>query len=40
VTELVILPNAAEPKLPFGWENSGVFIRLKISPLNSMSVSP
>ena len=37
---LVMLPKAAEPKLPFGCENSGVFIRLNISALKSTSVSP
>ena len=40
VAVLVMLPNAGEPKLPFGCENSGVFVTLKISPRNSKSVSP
>ena len=40
VTVLVMLPKAAAPKEPLGWENSGVLRMLKISPRNSMSVSP
>lgn len=35
VVVLVMLPNAGVPKLPFGWENAGVFVRLNSSARNS-----
>src|SRR5215469_14342073 len=39
VVVLVMLPNAAEPKLPFGWLNAGVLVTLNNSARNSMPVS-